>query len=486
MFTSTVGVGAPTNYCYDDQGFIFREADFALVNQLGFNFFRLPFHYDLFYSTYDEMVDMAIIHWLDVAIEFAIRYNVHLSFNMWKAPGWSVLDGWSPEGPNILNPNRDDARHFKQIWQMLAHRYRDIPNNLLSFNLLNEPIGASFLDWDGTSPVEQYRILLEETITAIRAEREDRLIILDVDGRIPLNLDALNVSTHNLFLSPHLYAPYSFTHDGMHYVSTFPDEWTDKNVVWPIVNYFNGYLWGPWKSWHMFGNDTMERGIPAVFVNAAGFDEGTITMRLIQVNDNFRLRVYADGVFTGEESVPHGLPAGTHITFEGITVPSGTTRIEIFSVAGDFMLVDYYEIAGITVQSTNVDWGYQGTFIEIGADTVTDSQSILQWFFQDAWDFNTIPTFIGEWSSMATTPEKVAYRALWAADVVDAFGDMPWAIWEFKGGAMSMFRLSRSDQRGFTTPFTVTYGGGQTLTYWIDQLWYDAIKHSLDFHVIFP
>ena len=86
-------------------------------------------------------------------------------------------------------------------------------------------------------------------------------------------------------------------------------------------------------------------------------------------------------------------------------------------------------------------------------------------------------------SSMAVNADQAAYRARLLKDYVDALGDIPWAFWEFKGGAMSMFRMSNNANAIFTERIDVLYtpdgGTPQTQRYHYDKLWYDAIKHSL-------
>ena len=475
------------NRAYGDAGHIFSEADFALANKLGFNFFRLVFDYRYFYSLEDETVDMEIIHWFDVALEYAIKYNIHISLAMHTAPGFHV--GWMLDDGLNLATDQEAIDHFIQIWQMLAHRYRYIPNNIMSFNLLNEPLGAMFMAPCGVLPNANYRRKLIDTINVIRAEREDRLIIIDVDGRQSMDLSTLGVHLNNIYQSPHLYAPFSVTHEGMNYQTLFPRGWANRQITWPIFNYFNGFMYGPWKSRQMFGyGDGSTTGYPAVFVNPNGFDEGTVSVRVmgIQYNHDARLRVRADGELRpGYVFIPRDTENMTTFTFPDGIIPQGTQRVEVFAERGDWLIIDTYNISGIYVFATNPDWGYTGKFIDVTVDTWTDYQTIRDLFFPPTWDLENVPTFVGELGCMAVNPTQVEYRARLMRDYIDAIGDLPWAFWEFKGGAMSMFRMSYEPRRGFTTPVTVTFGGGMTMTYWVDRLWYDAIKHSLDFWVCF-
>jgi endoglucanase len=456
------------NEHYDDGGLIFRESDFALMNQLGFNFVRLPIDYRYLYNTEDKTLNMDKIHWLDVAVEYAVKYNIHIELNLHKAPGFWV--GGEFDGMDILQPGGPAAEHFVLIWQALARRYKNIPNSIMDFNLLNEPT-AGFLEQDGVTPVRAYRELLVNAINAIREERPDRLIVIDTDRRQPLDLGSLGISVDNIYQAPHCYAPFSVTHEGMMGGSQFPENFTDKQVTWPIENYFNGFIYGPWHSRQLFGVQNTR----AVFNNPEGFDAGTVSVTAVRQSQNNTLVLLCDGSQTAVLTVPADMPSGSTLYFPDNAVPAGTKKAEIYISSGDWINIDKYVISGITVNCTNIDWGYPPSEMTVGVDTITGAQSIKDWFLPPVWD--NIPVIIGEMGCMAVNAGQAQYRARLMGDYADALGDLPWAFWEFKGGAMSMFRLTQSDV--CTTPYSVSYGGGRTQIYYIDELWYDAIRHKL-------
>jgi aryl-phospho-beta-D-glucosidase BglC (GH1 family) len=452
---------------FDDCGSDIRESDFALIRQMGFNFVRFPIDYRFIYDLSTEKFNMERIAWIDHAIDYGKKYGVHIELNIHTAPGYTVVN---PSDTSIFTSNK---RHFIAIWKFLANRYKEIPNTALDFNLLNEPEPCMCFDntWFELNP--DYASLLRDAINVIRAETPDRLIVLDTNQRRPLNLSLLGIPSDNILQSPHCYAPFSVTHEGMMGHSQFPPNFTNKQLTWPIKNYFNGFLYAGRHSGLLFG----VKNTIAAFNNSAGFDAGTVSLTLVgQMQDN-ELVLLCDGKETARVTAPENTASGTTVAFPWNAVPAGTKKVEIYIASGDWINVDNYVISGLKVDCTNIDWAYPPSKMTVGVETLTNAQSIKNWLFPPLWD--KVPAMIGEMGCMAKNASQAAYRARMMKDYVDAFVDLSWAFWEFKGGDMSMFSLSQSEI--CNTPVKVEYGTGQSQTYYYDKLWYDAIKHRLDF-----
>jgi endoglucanase len=123
-----------------------------------------------------EQFDEATLREIDQAVEWGRRYGVHVCINFHRAPGYTVAD--PPERTNLWTdpqPQRACAAH----WAMFARRYRGIPNERLSFNLVNEP---------GHVEPKVYAAVVARLAAAIRAEDPRRLIIADglEWGRLPV------------------------------------------------------------------------------------------------------------------------------------------------------------------------------------------------------------------------------------------------------------------------------------------------------------
>ena len=83
---------------------------------------------------------------------------------------------------------------------MLAKRYAEVPNNALSFNIINEP--------STELSEEAYSSLMRRVVEAIRVYSPDRLIFIDTRGLEPTQ----GVVDLGVAQSFHYYYPHSLTH----------------------------------------------------------------------------------------------------------------------------------------------------------------------------------------------------------------------------------------------------------------------------------
>ena len=116
----------------------YNEEDFRFASELGFNFRRLPLDSRCRIKDGDwNCIDDAALAPLDQALEWGERYGLHIQFCFHRAPGYSV-NRWPAEKKSLF---RDPAvlevccRH----WAHFARKWKGVPNERLSFNLLNEP-----------------------------------------------------------------------------------------------------------------------------------------------------------------------------------------------------------------------------------------------------------------------------------------------------------------------------------------------------------
>ena len=146
----------------------FREDDFRLIAELGFNFARLPMDYRCLIQGDDwERFDEASLRDIDQAVAWGRQYGIHVCLNLHRAPGYTVA---RPPEKTSLWTDENTQRVCAKHWAMFARRYRDIPNERLSFNLLNEPDRVS---------AATYAVVVRKLVDAIRAEDPNRLVICD-------------------------------------------------------------------------------------------------------------------------------------------------------------------------------------------------------------------------------------------------------------------------------------------------------------------
>jgi endoglucanase len=132
---------------YKDDG-LFREDDFRWMRDWGFNFVRLPMDYRFWTDVNDLMtISEKPVEPIDRAIRLGEKYGIHVNICLHRAPGECVLDGMdeaitgihiTKEKTNVYE-DAHTLEAFVHQWTYFAQRYRGIPNERLSFNLVNEP-----------------------------------------------------------------------------------------------------------------------------------------------------------------------------------------------------------------------------------------------------------------------------------------------------------------------------------------------------------
>jgi len=163
----------------------FRETDFALMAEWRFDFARLPLSYLCWTDPTDwlKLRESELKH-LDEAVAYGRKHDVHVNLNLHRAPGYCVNP---PKEPLDLWKDEEALAACAFHWAHLAKRYQGVPNDRLSFDLLNEPANI---------PEATYVRVAQRLVEAVRAEDPRRLIIADglrwgrepVPGLVPLGV----------------------------------------------------------------------------------------------------------------------------------------------------------------------------------------------------------------------------------------------------------------------------------------------------------
>ena len=195
----------------------FRESDFRMIRDWGFNFVRLPMDYRFWIVGDDwEKIDESSVAYIDRAIALGRKYGVHVQVCMHRCPGYTVAQ---PRERKDLFTDPDAQRVCALHWSYFAKRWKGIPNAELSFNLFNEPPSTT---------EEAYAKVAKILIDAIRAEDPTRFIMADglSYGNQPLpqlfGMPGVGQSTRG-------YAPMSISH----YMASWVGTPTAK-PVWPL------------------------------------------------------------------------------------------------------------------------------------------------------------------------------------------------------------------------------------------------------------
>lgn len=166
------------------------EDDFKWMQDWGFDFVRIPMAYPR-YLNYDYQnpitaegtvdFDMAKVEELVKLVDLANKYNLHVSLNLHRAPGYCVNAGFFE--PFNLWIDNDAQEAFLSHWKMWAEVFKDKSAKQLSFDLVNEPsMREDMNDQYGSRtsvPGETYRKVAKASLETIRAISPDRIVIAD-------------------------------------------------------------------------------------------------------------------------------------------------------------------------------------------------------------------------------------------------------------------------------------------------------------------
>ncbi|MDD3921334.1 MAG: cellulase family glycosylhydrolase, partial [Eubacteriales bacterium] len=154
----------------------YMEDEISLYASFGFNFLRAPLLCEeLFLDGDVSQPNRAAFNRLDELLEYAAKYGIHICMDLHTMPGFTTNE---TDDDDILFSDQATQELFADIWQTIAAYFRDIPSNLLSFNLLNEPHPHT----DEVLTDEVYAAVMQKAIDAIREQSPERLIIASGAG----------------------------------------------------------------------------------------------------------------------------------------------------------------------------------------------------------------------------------------------------------------------------------------------------------------
>jgi endoglucanase len=166
------------------------EEHFKWMSDWGFDFVRLPMAYPL-YTRFDRSrpitpvevynIDEPAVERIEKLVSLAHKYNMHVSLNLHRAPGYCVNAGFHE--PYNLWTDQEAQDAFCFHWNMWAKRFKNTSSERISFDLLNEPSLREDMNDQlskrSTVPGAVYRKVAIAASEAIRKENPKHLIIAD-------------------------------------------------------------------------------------------------------------------------------------------------------------------------------------------------------------------------------------------------------------------------------------------------------------------
>lgn len=189
----------------------FREEYFRWMHEWGFNTCRFPIDYRYWVKgrSSDNMFEIdencRELKALDQAIAWARKYGIHVMLNLHRVPGnYCAPLAAPPAETRVLWDDVEAQRATVKHWEMLARRYRSIPKEALSFNLVNEPA-----PWSSAL----YAYVMKQLIAAIRRIDPDRFIVLDgIKGGTMPCMELAGIP--GVGFAARGYQPFDFSHQG--------------------------------------------------------------------------------------------------------------------------------------------------------------------------------------------------------------------------------------------------------------------------------
>jgi aryl-phospho-beta-D-glucosidase BglC (GH1 family) len=184
------------------------EDHFRWMRDWGFDFVRIPMAYPYYLNidrsrniTPEEVykIDEKAVDKIDKLVSLAHTYNLHVSLNLHRAPGYCVNAGFYE--PYNLWTDQAALDAFCFHWGMWAKRYKNISAKKISFDLVNEPSMREDMNDQhsrrSSVPGEAYRKVAIAASKAIRKENSNHLVIADgndVGSKIIPEITDLNIA----------------------------------------------------------------------------------------------------------------------------------------------------------------------------------------------------------------------------------------------------------------------------------------------------
>lgn len=419
----------------------FLESDFRLIHELGFNFVRLPMDYRVWIKNDDwRQLDETQLQQIDQAVQWGKKYSIHVCINFHRAPGYTVAK--PPEATDLwTDPVTQQV--CADHWAHFAQRYREIPNERLSFNLFNEPSDVS---------TDVYLNVVRKVAAAIRAEDPQRLIISDglAWAREPIpELAKLRIAQ-----ATRGYTPMDISHYQAGWISggeQFPEP------VWPRPMAY-GTLYAPGKP-----DLSPEAKRPLVIEGI--FDRpATLRIRVNVVSSKATLVAKADGKEFWREPFVCGPGTGPWKKVNYVqqweayqnlydrdyqcTIPAETKHVELAVTEGDWL-----SISEIGLHRSNGDEdrlvlrpGWDQPVAQIRYDRANRGQPFSAAQMEDRqwlWETTIVPwqqaqkqgigVMVGEFGCYNKTPHDLTLA--WMEDCLSNWNraNWGWALWNFRG-----------------------------------------------------
>lgn len=203
----------------DGNDALMSEQDFRELREAGFESVRIPITWVKHCAKEAPYaIDADFFKKIDWTIEQCFKNDLAVSIDVHYYPYINMEDA----APALSWDENLDR--LKSFWTQIAEHYKDYPNDMLFFDLLNEP--NTKLGADGLNKLHA------ELISIIRKTNPDRTLIVgtpDLGQTWTLGELTFPEGEWNIIVQGHYYLPHTFTHQNLSYV---PSAMSGQQVEW--------------------------------------------------------------------------------------------------------------------------------------------------------------------------------------------------------------------------------------------------------------
>ena len=192
------------DFGFTKRSYFITENDFRYISKCGFDHVRLPVDEIVLWKD-DGSPDEAAFAMLHDAIGWCAKNHLRVIVDLHSVRAHDFNASNSGKVNTLWNDPKAQDR-FIDLWTQLSARLRDFPNDLVAYEIMNEPTAEDPEDWNK---------LVAKSFKVIRALEPNRVIVIGADRwQIPSMMPKLKVpqGDKNIILSIHTYTPFALTH----------------------------------------------------------------------------------------------------------------------------------------------------------------------------------------------------------------------------------------------------------------------------------
>jgi endoglucanase len=221
-------------YDGEKRSLFFTEDNVKQLKKLGFDHIRLPVDEQVLWTETGEKIRPYAFDLLHNAIGWCKRNDMKIIVDMHITRSHSFMNT-----ENSLFTDAGEPAKFVKLWEDLSSELSGYPDDMLAYEILNEPVSADPENWNR---------VLELVIPALKAKEPSRTLIVGVcTSNFAVMYKSLRLPTpKNIMMTYHFYAPYLLTAYGQDdttggradipisypgqlvpddYISELPDKW---------------------------------------------------------------------------------------------------------------------------------------------------------------------------------------------------------------------------------------------------------------------